>query len=296
MNRKAADIILILMTVIGASSTVVAKVLLQSTPPLYFLSIRFLAASTALFCLSPRLLRNVNRQTLKGGLSVAAGFGFGCIFLYYGLSVADSGHASFIINLGVVIVPLYMWLFAKTRPLRNEWIALTLAMIGLFFFTFNGKNGVNWSDGILLLSAASYAVSTVALSAYAPYCNTRQLSLIAFIFIALACSGASFFLETGQSIAWSQWAWVLFGYIVLVATVIRFLGQSWAQKSTTSTHTALIFTLEPVFTGLLSVLFLGEHFTNQKMLGGLLIFSASLLVTLGRFNQDIVDFKKNEVA
>jgi drug/metabolite transporter (DMT)-like permease len=57
----------------------------------------------------------------------------------------------------------------------------------------------------------------------------------------------------------------------LLGTVCCFIVQAWAQRFTPPTHTALIFSLEPVFAGLTSYFLIGERLGSRSLLGAALI-------------------------
>jgi drug/metabolite transporter (DMT)-like permease len=65
-----------------------------------------------------------------------------------------------------------------------------------------------------------------------------------------------------------------------LATAAAFTIQSWAQQHLPASHTALIFTLEPVFAWLTSLLFFGERLGLRAMLGAGLILAGILLAEL----------------
>jgi len=71
--------------------------------------------------------------------------------------------------------------------------------------------------------------------------------------------------------------WIALGVTALFATAAAFTIQSWAQQHLPASHTALIFTLEPVFAWLTSLLFFGEHLGTRAMLGAGLILAGILL-------------------
>ena len=52
-------------------------------------------------------------------------------------------------------------------------------------------------------------------------------------------------------------------WMALVATVVTFLAQTWAQQRMPATHAAILFALEPVFTALFAAFFLGERMTGR---------------------------------
>jgi drug/metabolite transporter (DMT)-like permease len=65
-----------------------------------------------------------------------------------------------------------------------------------------------------------------------------------------------------------------------LATAAAFTIQSWAQQHLPATNTALIFTLEPVFAWLFSLLFLGERLGPRALTGAGLILAGILLAEL----------------
>jgi drug/metabolite transporter (DMT)-like permease len=66
----------------------------------------------------------------------------------------------------------------------------------------------------------------------------------------------------------------------LVATAAAFTIQAWAQQYTTSTRTALIYALEPVFAWITSFLVIGEKLSARMAGGAVLILAGILLVEL----------------
>ena len=70
-------------------------------------------------------------------------------------------------------------------------------------------------------------------------------------------------------------------YTVLFCTIFAFLIQNSAQKHTSSTHAAILLSLESLFGALAGALLLGEVFTFRMVAGCLLIFAAVLLTELG---------------
>jgi drug/metabolite transporter (DMT)-like permease len=74
--------------------------------------------------------------------------------------------------------------------------------------------------------------------------------------------------------------WSALGVTAILATAAAFTIQSWAQQHLPASHTALIFTLEPVFAWLTSLLFFGEQLGRRALLGAGLILGGILLAEL----------------
>lgn len=278
----ASDLIIILMTAIGASSTVVAKFLLHSTPPFTLMFFRFFLAAIFLLILRAKTIRSHFFESWKAGVLIGLSWGMGCMFLYQGMQHVESGHAAFIINIEVAIVPLLVFLLFKTKPATLEVIGIVLALIGLWFFTGAKISSISRSDWILLLSATSYAFYTIALSHLSKQGSLSARIFVALITISLISGTVSLLTETPSFAQWDGSHVLWFAYFVIVATVVRLIGQSWGQARTSATRTALIFTLEPMFTLILSNLLFGESFAPHQYIGGALLLSASLLSSITR--------------
>jgi drug/metabolite transporter (DMT)-like permease len=81
--------------------------------------------------------------------------------------------------------------------------------------------------------------------------------------------------------------------LVVFCTIGAYVVQSVAQKYTSSTHTALIFTGEPVFAGIFGYILLGEVLGGVKLLGAVVIVLSMLFseISVG----DILNYKKMKV-
>ena len=66
----------------------------------------------------------------------------------------------------------------------------------------------------------------------------------------------------------------------ILCTAVAFTVQSWAQQFTPATHTALIFTTEPVFAWVTSFIYLKERLGLRAGVGALLILGGVLLSEL----------------
>ena len=74
--------------------------------------------------------------------------------------------------------------------------------------------------------------------------------------------------------------WIALGVTAVLATAAAFTIQSWAQQHMPASHAALIFTLEPVFAWLTSLLFFGERLGGRALLGAGFILGGIILAEL----------------
>jgi drug/metabolite transporter (DMT)-like permease len=66
----------------------------------------------------------------------------------------------------------------------------------------------------------------------------------------------------------------------LFATAFAFSIQIWAQQHTTPSHVAILFSLEPVFAGVTSYIWLGERLSGKALSGALLILAGILVAEI----------------
>src|SRR5262249_9472136 len=116
----------------------------------------------------------------------------------------------------------------------------------------------SWRGDLLVLGCAvAFALHIVGVGHYAGRHDAGAITTIQVAAVGLLAGLGALALGAGLPSAGSVWLAV--AYMGPVATALVFFVQNWAQAHTSSTHTALIFTLEPVFAALFSFLFNGEQ-------------------------------------
>jgi drug/metabolite transporter (DMT)-like permease len=66
----------------------------------------------------------------------------------------------------------------------------------------------------------------------------------------------------------------------VLATAGAFSIQLWAQQYTTSSHAAILFTLEPVFASLTSYLLIRERLGHRALLGAIFVLAGILIAEM----------------
>ena len=67
------------------------------------------------------------------------------------------------------------------------------------------------------------------------------------------------------AISYEVWGWLLAA--ILLSTSLRYLVYTWALTRTEAARASLIMILEPVWTAIASVFWLGEIMTTQQQIG-----------------------------
>ena len=279
-QRFLADAALLAVAFVWGTTFTVVKEATAELPTFSYLAIRFALAAVVLILLYPRRF-SWRSQAFSGrawkdgaiiGLFLFLGYGFQTL----GLQTTTPSKAGFLTGLAVVLVPLLSAVFLRERLAVPALAGVTLATAGLGLLTLNGAAGSATGDLLVLGCALAFALHIIAVGRFSAH---HDPVVLAFVQIAVtsAASGVAAWLTEPPVRAISPRAW---GAIVLtgvLATSAAFLIQTTAQRFTTSTHTALIFTMEPVFAATFSYLYLGEVLTPRAAFGGLLVLAGMVV-------------------
>jgi drug/metabolite transporter (DMT)-like permease len=282
-----AHILLVLVTFVwGATFVMIKDAVEQDATPLMFNFIRMVLATVTLGIIFHRELTRITRQTLVAGVVTGIFLGLGYEFQTTGLRLTTASKSAFITGISVVLVPLFL-IFFWGRKIRT-WTALGVlaAVIGLFLLTVPaGESGMgNWEsvnrgDLLTLGCAISFGFQIIFLGRATERSPFAQIGFLQVATSAVLMGIAAPMLEHPH-IAWTSrviWAIVI---TALLGTAAAFTIQAWAQQFTSPTHTALIFSLEPVFAWITSYLSLGERLGVRAAIGAGLILVGVILSEL----------------
>ena len=275
-----ADILLVVVTFLAAAGWIFSKEALTGLPPLLFIGARFLLAGIILAIAGKNQWSLLTPQGLKSSLSVGVCFAMAIMLWVTGLHNTEHlGEGAFITSLGIVLVPLIALLAFKEAQPTTIWIALPVAVFGLFLLAFkSSETTFNIESGQLFFLAAAiiFAIQYTLNNRIVKYVSAILLTSIQLLVVGVSATILSFFTESWpQSITPEVTGWFLAS--VIIATSLRFFIQTYAQKFTPASHGAMILTLEPILTASLASVWFGESMTFIQLIGCGLIFSALII-------------------
>lgn len=277
---------LVYCAVIWGSTFIVAKEAIKSIDPMALVAWRFMlsAVGMALYILVQNRFKlaaftKLFRDFIPG---IYLGILLGILYIAQtvGLLYTTASNSGFITGLFVVFVPLLGWLFLRQKLTNRQYIALLLALIGLWFLT-SGVQGANRGDYLTLLCAITYALHVLYAGRLMargvdPYILNFQQILVTGLFALIAVGLYKRSLEPSTP----HVLWIVL-FLTIFPTLIAFMFQLWAQKQISSTRTALIFTLEPVFAAIFAWTLGGETVQPLNALGGALMIGAMIISETG---------------
>jgi drug/metabolite transporter (DMT)-like permease len=270
-----AFVALIAVTAVWGVTFVQVKDAVELYPLFGFLALRFAIASVVLAVPAAGRLRTLGRPGWVAGsglgLLLAAGYGLQTA----GLERTTVSSAGFITGLYVVFTPLLALLLFRTRVGGAVWVGVALAVVGLTMLSGIGA-GDPLGDLLVLLGSAAYSVQIVLMERYAP-----RFDPIAFTEAELLAAFAGFAVVAvalGQveiPHGWTVWGALLVTGIF--ASALAFLVQTWAQRRTSATRTALAFALEPVWAGVFGFWLAGDRLGAVGW-GGCAVIMAGIVI------------------
>lgn len=290
-QSRTAHLLLIAVAILWGMTFPLAKAALTEASPLLFNLVRMILASAALFAVNGSRLQGLSSSQWK--LCGAAGvlLSFGYELQTAGLARTTPSKSAFLTGLVVVLVPLLSALPGvrtpgTPRPHKLAFLGAVIAFAGLVLLT--SQPGAGWAllagmgtgEWLTLGCAFAFACHLLLLAraagtVHARVLGTLQVAIAAVVMVFLLPLERHPYLHLTPTVLWA------IGITSIFATAAAFTIQSWAQAHVPPTHTALIFTLEPVFAGIASLVFLGEHLGSRGITGAILILGGIILAELG---------------
>lgn len=278
--------ILLLATISAAFGWLFSKSAIAELPAVTFVSLRFGAAALIFFPFAFQGLKTMNSQQWRQSILVGCSFSLYLFFWVLGVKyTTELGKGAFLLSLAMLAAPLIAWLIYRQRPIFQFWIALPIAVFGMYLLasgSVSSGTGFQLDSFFFLLTALWAGIQFVLNSRYA-----QSVPILPLTFIQLAMVGGSsglyalFMEDFPTHISSMTWVWLALS--VLIGTNARFLLQTLGQKWSNVGNGALIMILEPVWTMLLSVIFMAEILNGTKMMACVFILLALVLYRMQTF-------------
>jgi len=275
-----ADLSLIFIVMIWGTTFPLMKIALGNVKPFYFISVRFITAFIVLTLILNKKLKKINLKTIKIGTFLGLWLFLGFAFQIYGLQFTTASRSGFITGLSVIVVPILSIFILKEIPSLSTWGGVFLALVGMYFLTGFTEAGFNYGDLLTFFCAVSIALQIVFLSKYIKNEDPLLITWLQITTVMVLGTVISFF-ESSSAAPIDSTSIAVIIYTGIFATALAIFVQSRAQQFTTSSHTGLIFSLEPVFGALFSFMILSERMQTMGMIGAGLIFLGIILSELG---------------
>ena len=226
----------------------------------------------------------INRRDIPSLLLLAFFYLISAVFLFWGYKFMASGIATTLHFMYPVLTTLIMMLFFREKKSIWRFMAIALAVAGVFFLSQGDDSGSITFIGIfiVLLSALGYALYLVTVSQL----KVGQMKGLRLTFYVFLFGTLLLFIGIGttghtQPIPNLHTAGNLV-MLAIIPTVISNLALVRAVKCIGSTLTSVLGAMEPVTAVCVGIFMFGEPFTNSVGLGIILIITAVTVIILKR--------------
>ncbi|GAB4309817.1 MAG: DMT family transporter [Candidatus Bipolaricaulota bacterium] len=272
-----ATVTLLLASAVWGWTFVLVKDALWEVGPLWFLALRFTAATVLAVPLLLGRRGSRSRHNWRWGAILGLAL-FGGYFLQtWGLVYTTAQKSGLITGLSVVLVPVVAWATGG-RPSGRAWAGVALAGGGVTLLALGGESlagGAWFGDLLTALCAVAFAVHLVLLGRYAKAGDPRALLFPQVAVVALlSLAGAGGTEEV--TFALSSQVWIAVGVTAALATTGAFALVLWAGRRASATRMAIVLATEPVFAALFGWWLLGERLHPPQALGAALVLAGIL--------------------
>ncbi len=271
-----ADLALLLVTVVWGSTFVITKNVLNDISTYNFLAIRFLIAFMLSSIIFYKNIFTLDKKTINYGVVIGVVLFIGYALQTIGLNYTTASKSGFITGFSVIIVPLMSAIMLRRVPRLSIILSVLLAIVGLGLMTLDSSLIPNIGDFYTLIASIFFALHIILVGKYTINVNSINLAIIQIGTVGLLSLFFSliteYFIVPNTT---NTWIGILITSIL--ATSGAFIVQNTMQKFTSPTHTALIYTGEPVFSAIFAFMLIGERMSNKAVFGSILILCAMTL-------------------
>ncbi len=191
---------------------------------------------------------------------------------------ASAGKAGFITALYIVLVPVGQ-MFFKQKISPRHWLAVAVAVAGMYFLCITDGFTVSPSDLYLLLCALLFAVQILSVDRFSARVDGLVLSCGMFAVVAVLSSLVALPLEeiTPGGIAACIWPLL---YIAVFSSCLGYTFQILAQRGGNPSIVSLLMSLESLFAAVFGALLLGERMSAHELIGCALMIAAIVIAEL----------------
>jgi drug/metabolite transporter (DMT)-like permease len=205
------------------------------------------------------------------GLLLATGY----VLQTAGLERTTVSSTGFITGMYVVLTPVIALVLLRSSIGAAAWVGVALSVVGLAMLS--GVHGGSVSGDLLVLGgAAVYSLQIVLMERFAP-----RFDPLAFTLVEMAAAFAGLLVvslalgDLGVPRGWTVWGALLVTGVF--ASALAFLVQTWAQRRTSATRTALAFTMEPAWAALFGYTIAGDRLGPVGWVGCAVIMAGIVL-------------------
>jgi len=276
-KRQLLLLLLILGTAFWGVSYSVTKMAIGHNSPNVFLFYRFFLAVIVLSIVFWKYVKKINVEAIRTGFILAVPMFLGIQLQTVALRYTTASQCAFIAGLTVIIIPILKLTLYKTKTPLKIWIAALTALTGLFIIAITDKFTINVGDLFTIVGAFAFAIYLIVVEKHSATKNLLYAIVPMFSFCALFTFCLAFTYQTAEWFPKNDTFWIGVIYCALFSTAFMYTVSNISQRYLSAERVAVIYLFEPVFGAIGAFFILGEDLSWRLLLGGTLIFSATII-------------------
>lgn len=195
-----------------------------------------------------------------------------------GIQYTTTGKAGFVTAFYIVIVPV-LGIFLHKKISGNVWIAVVLALVGLYFLCMTESFTIGKGDIYIFACAFVFSIQILMVDHFAPKVDGVKLSCLEFLVSGLLSLFFMFSLER-PTLSGILAAGIPILYAGVLSCGVAYTFQILGQRDSNPAIASLIMSLESTFSVLAGWLLLHETLSTREAIGCIFMFVAILLAQL----------------
>jgi drug/metabolite transporter (DMT)-like permease len=280
-QQMKADIMLLIVTLFWGVSYWLIDISLAEVGPFTLNALRFLIAFFIALIFAFPKLKTINAITLKYSAVIGTALLFVYIGATFGVKYTSLSNAGFLCALTVVITPILAFFFLKQKPEKKLAVVVVMSLFGIALLSLKDDLKPALGDIFCIMAAFAYAVDLLMteVAVKKETVNVFQLGVFQLGFTGLFNLIISLFAET-PALPHTPKVWAAVLFLSVFCTGLAFIVQVLAQQYTSASHVGVIFSLEPVFAGVVAFFLAGEILSPRAYVGAVLLVSGLFVMEL----------------
>jgi len=280
MDRFLGVFLIILSALFSGTLAIFACLAYQAgTNPITLLFLRFSIAGVFMI-----LVMAAQGVAFPRGRTLIVLIAMGALFyvslslsFFTALTMAPAGLVVILLYLYPAFVTILTAIFLKKPVTTFNIVALLLSFIGIVFIVgLNSGKGQILGILLAILTALLFAIYLVL--SHKSIIKAGALSATTVLTFSAGIVFGGIVAVKGVKFPVTMAGWVYAVAVALIPTVLAFLTLFAGLKRIEPPNAAIILTMEPVIAVVLAAVILGETITPVKILGGMMILSAVILL------------------
>lgn len=275
-KAMAADLGLVLTTVIWGSGFVAVKNAVDTVPPSYMIAMRFGIAVSLMCVIFFNRLKKIDWDCVKSGIILGVLMFIGYYLQTIGIQYTTAGNNAFLTAVYVIVVPFLYWIIRKEKPDGYNIGAAFLCIAGIGLLTLRSGFSMNIGDTLSLFCGVTFAAQIVAVSILTEKNDPILISFTQFVVTGILALVVALFTEPFPT-KMNPNSILATLYIGIFCTLIALVLQTVCQKYTPPARASLIMSMESLFGSIFGIIFLSESLTIKTFFGSVLIFLSIMI-------------------